>query len=715
MVEIKHSVISVEPNDATKEVSSTAWNDGHTPGTIADVLTDHDKAAHDALLIDADTLDTQHAAEFAPVAHVTVTTNPHSTSDANLVVTDVVTNNVSNTKHGFVPKATDVVAHFLRADGTWDAPAGAGDMTKVVYDGDDDGIVDQADLATAATDSDTVDGSHAADFAPAAQGVTSGNAHDHTGGDGGPILESSITLADNVTLNVSNTKHGLVPKCTDVAGQYLNASGAYSAPAGAGDMLKAVYDVGDLGTVDEAIESDTLDGNHAAAFAVTAKGVTNGDTHDHSGGDGAAIVEAAITLADNVTNNCSTTKHGFLKKLDNTVTHYMDGTGLWSTPVVSALGEPAFPKFTVVKVGANYHVIDEYGELTLSTASFEVAMNDEAFAGLTGGRTVPETIVTRGEIIVDDPILIPSFVKIIIDGKWTLDANVDDNMIENANPAANNIGVIIEGLGHAVIDGNGANQAGGTSIIDFENSTNPESLFDDNGQHWGNAFQMRNLTVKKGYKHNIQVDFESSSYSQIGFFNVSSFNQARDSSASHALDLAYVNDSYIEGGNFCARSDVAGSYAINALSISTMKIHPHYLNGPSQIYGGNSLDITCSDWCDNYAADHSFTFGSFYNNKVHDMTIRRFDNGEGADNTYDGINLADIWGGGYDCHHNIFSTIHFLHSTHQHRYGIYETDANQDYNVYNGIIDVGACGTAAIRQLGANSDYGHIIGTVVTV
>ena len=39
-----------------------------------------------------------------------------------------------------------------------------------------------------------------------------------------------------------------------------------------------------------AVDADTLDGNHAAAFAVAAKGVTNGDSHDHSGGDGAAIV-----------------------------------------------------------------------------------------------------------------------------------------------------------------------------------------------------------------------------------------------------------------------------------------------------------------------------------------------------------------------------------------------------------------------------------------
>lgn len=49
-------------------------------------------------------------------------------------------------------------------------------------------------------------------------------------------------------------------------------------------------------------------------YAAAANGVTNGDSHDHVGGDGAAIVEAAITLADNTTNNASTSAHGFVVK-----------------------------------------------------------------------------------------------------------------------------------------------------------------------------------------------------------------------------------------------------------------------------------------------------------------------------------------------------------------------------------------------------------------
>ena len=43
-------------------------------------------------------------------------------TDANLSTTDVTTNNVSTTKHGFAPKAPNDTTKFLRGDGTWAAP-----------------------------------------------------------------------------------------------------------------------------------------------------------------------------------------------------------------------------------------------------------------------------------------------------------------------------------------------------------------------------------------------------------------------------------------------------------------------------------------------------------------------------------------------------------------------------------------------------------------
>ncbi len=47
-------------------------------------------------------------------------------TDASLTVSDVTTNNVSTTAHGFVPKAPNVTTEFLRGDGTWATPSFSG-------------------------------------------------------------------------------------------------------------------------------------------------------------------------------------------------------------------------------------------------------------------------------------------------------------------------------------------------------------------------------------------------------------------------------------------------------------------------------------------------------------------------------------------------------------------------------------------------------------
>ena len=46
----------------------------------------------------------------------------------------------------------------------------------------------------------------------------------------------------------------------------------------------------------------------------------------------AAVDENFLALTDVTVNNSATTKHGFLKKLSNVATEYMDGTGAWSVP-----------------------------------------------------------------------------------------------------------------------------------------------------------------------------------------------------------------------------------------------------------------------------------------------------------------------------------------------------------------------------------------------
>jgi hypothetical protein len=64
--------------------------------------------------------------------------------------TDIVSLNVSTAAHGLMPKLAGGTSNFFRADGSWAAPAGAGDMTRAVYDTNADNIVDHAALSDAA-------------------------------------------------------------------------------------------------------------------------------------------------------------------------------------------------------------------------------------------------------------------------------------------------------------------------------------------------------------------------------------------------------------------------------------------------------------------------------------------------------------------------------------------------------------------------------------
>ena len=50
----------------------------------------------------------------------------------------------------------------------------------------------------------------------------------------------------------------------------------------------------------------------------------------------AADSDATLTFTDITTNNSSTSNHGFLKKLDNSATNFMNGQGNWAAPAASA-------------------------------------------------------------------------------------------------------------------------------------------------------------------------------------------------------------------------------------------------------------------------------------------------------------------------------------------------------------------------------------------
>lgn len=88
-------------------------------------------------------------------------------------------------------------------------------------------------------------------------------------------------------------------------------------------------------------------------YAPIAKGVTNGDSHDHAGGDGAAITDANLSTSDITTNDVSITKHGFAPKAPNDASKYLDGTGAYTVPPSGGYTQEEIEDFVGAMVTGN--------------------------------------------------------------------------------------------------------------------------------------------------------------------------------------------------------------------------------------------------------------------------------------------------------------------------------------------------------------------------
>jgi hypothetical protein len=121
--------------------------------------------------------------------------------------------------------------------------------------------------------------------------------HTHTGSTDGGLLRLDTIAAptDTTTRNSSTDAHGLLPKLDGISTNFMNGTGAWSAPAGG--------------------SSDLTEHTHA-----------DSDT------GGLIRLDTIAVPTDSTSLNASTDLHGLLPKLSGTVTEFMNGTGAWSTP-----------------------------------------------------------------------------------------------------------------------------------------------------------------------------------------------------------------------------------------------------------------------------------------------------------------------------------------------------------------------------------------------
>jgi len=257
----------------------------------------------------------------------------------------------ANPTVGNIPKWDGQKWVGVMESGSGGGSGSGGDMYRSTYDPDLDGKVENADFATTSgsvpwtgvtgkpatypPDSHTHDDRYYTET----EQQTSGQSQlhwDNVTNKRSFKLDDMDAPDDNLDLNSGSGKHGLLPKLSGSASQFLNGQGGWSTPSGgssgssSGDMTKAVYDPDLDNKVEDADHADTAPwtgiSDKPAQFTPSAHAST------HTSGSDPIKLDDLATPDDNTDLDSSTTRHGLLKKLDGSTTNFLRGDGAWATP-----------------------------------------------------------------------------------------------------------------------------------------------------------------------------------------------------------------------------------------------------------------------------------------------------------------------------------------------------------------------------------------------
>jgi hypothetical protein len=152
------------------------------------------------------------AATIAALAVTTAKINTAAVTEGKIGLSDVTTNNVTSTAHGFAPKSPADATQFLNGAAT---PAFA--------------QVKDSDLSTSDVTSNNVTSTKHG-FAPKSPADATQFLNGAATNAYAQVKDSDLSTSDVTTNNVSITKHGFAPKAPNDATKFLDGTGNYSVP-----------------------------------------------------------------------------------------------------------------------------------------------------------------------------------------------------------------------------------------------------------------------------------------------------------------------------------------------------------------------------------------------------------------------------------------------------------------------------------------------------
>ena len=291
----------------------------------------------------------------------------------------------TTTEHGLLPKLSNNPGHYLDGQGNWTAPSG------------------QPDLDAYATMDWVHDG-----YAP----LTHASRHESGGADA-IKLDDLATPDDNTDLDVSTSRHGLMPKLYDDGYYYLDGYGNWSIPLGASGPHAVTHENGGTDEVDVTGLSGLLADNQnpvahetshrnggsdelnvlglSGELADLQKPKLHKTAHERGGGLDAIRLDDLELPQDNTDLDTNTGTHGLCPKLSNVATEYLDGQGGWTDPVTGYA--------TQVWVGDGYVTAEWVGDGYVSITDF----NSHASRHQNGGADEINVAGLSGELADDQP------------------------------------------------------------------------------------------------------------------------------------------------------------------------------------------------------------------------------------------------------------------------------------------------------------------------